>query len=131
MDDSPHSSLDKNFFSGHISTSGRLATSTGPDTAPSTELTAYNAAPTELTAYNAVDCDLNFACVNGVNLDHEHLGRGDLIVAVGGDGTVLIELRAWHDPLYGSTLHASTTALKFLLWLVRLLQGKLNPRIGE
>jgi len=32
---------------------------------------------------------VNFSCVNRVELDRQHLADVDLIVAVGGDGTVL------------------------------------------
>ena len=33
--------------------------------------------------------DLPFSCVNRVELDRQHLSDVDLVIAVGGDGTVL------------------------------------------
>ena len=33
--------------------------------------------------------NVNFSCVNRVDLDRQHLAEVDLVVAVGGDGTVL------------------------------------------
>jgi len=33
--------------------------------------------------------NINFSCVNRVELDRQHLADADLVVAVGGDGTVL------------------------------------------
>ena len=32
---------------------------------------------------------MNFSCVNRVELDRQHLAEVDLVVAVGGDGTIL------------------------------------------
>ena len=56
--------------------------------------------------------DVNFSCVNRVDLDRQHLYDVDLVVAVGGDGTVLSAghfLDNGTIPLVGLNSDPSTT----------------------
>jgi NAD+ kinase len=50
---------------------------------------AHKQCVTDLLAILRKNPDVNFSCVNRVELDRQHLADIDLMIAVGGDGTVL------------------------------------------